>query len=446
MEGISMGKKLGFWRLGALGFQHVLAMYAGAVVVPLIVGPAIGMTPEQVAFLISIDLFTCGVASLLQVIGGKYFGVKLPILMGCAFQAVGPMIVIGKTQGITSVYGAIIAAGMIVVLLSQFMNKIIKFFPPLVTGSVVTIIGTSLIGVAMSDIVGQANTPGFASTTNLFLATVTFLSIVLMQRFFKGYLKSIAILLSLVIGTTIASFMGLVDFSIVSKAGWFQMVEPFRFGAPTFHFSAIVSMVLVGIVSMIESTGVFFALADICEKKIDGRDIKRGLIAEGLAQVVGGVFQAFPYTTYSQNVGLVALTGVKTRNVVFSACIIIMALGLLPKVAALTTIIPNPVLGGAMIPMFGMVLASGIRQLTQVNFQRMENMFIVAVSVGIGLGVSVSPSVFSNLPQGIQVILQSGIVTGGFTAIFLNVLFNGLKSQNLEANESSYKKEHSVAS
>lgn len=437
-----MNAKLNFWRMGALGFQHVLAMYAGAVVVPLIVGPAIGMTPEQVAYLISIDLFTCGIASLLQVLGGKYIGVKLPILLGCAFQAVGPMIAIGKIQGIPAIYGAIIVSGVLVVILAQFMNKIVKFFPPVVTGSVVTIIGTSLIGVAMGNIIGQPNTPDFASATSLFLATITFLLIVFMNRFFKGYWKSISVLLSLVIGTVIASFMGLVDFSAVHHAGLFRMVEPFRFGRPTFHLSAIISMVLVAIVSMIESTGVFFALADVCEKKIDGNDIKRGLRAEGIAQVIGGIFQAFPYTTYSQNVGLVALTGVKKRSVIISACVIIMVLGLLPKVAALTTIIPNPVLGGAMIPMFGMVVSSGIRQLAQVDFKRLENMFIVAVSVGIGLGVSIHPEVFSKLPESVSLILDSGIVTGSITAIFLNLLFNGLRDQSLEV----YKEDHKLAS
>jgi xanthine permease len=444
--GILLDKKLSFWKVGALGFQHVLAMYAGAVVVPLIVGPAIGMTPEQIAYLISIDLFACGIASLFQVVGGKYFGVKLPILMGCAFQAVGPMIAIGNLQGITAIYGAIIAAGVIVMILAQFMDKIIKFFPPVVTGSVVIIIGTSLIGAAMGNIVGQQNTPGFASLTNLFLAGITLLSIVLMNRFFTGYLKSISVLLSLVIGTTVASFMGLVDFSVVNKAAWFHMVEPFRFGMPTFHLSAILSMVLVGIVSMIESTGVFFALAEVCEKKIDGKDIKRGLRAEGITQVIGGIFQAFPYTTYSQNVGLVALTGVKTRNVVIAACIIIMTLGLLPKVAALTTIIPNPVLGGAMIPMFGMVMASGVRQLSHVNFKRIENMFIIATSVGLGLGVSISPAVFSNLPESVRLVMESGIVTGSLAAIVLNVILNGVGKEKAKENIEILKADHSVES
>ncbi len=441
-----MKEKINVWKLGTLGFQHVLAMYAGAVVVPLIVGPAIGMTPDQIAYLISIDLFTCGIASLLQVVGGKYFGIKLPILMGCAFQAVGPMIAIGQSQGITAIYGAIISAGVIIMILSQFMDKVLKFFPPVVTGSVVVIIGTSLIGAAMGNIVGQPDTPGYASLTNLILAGITLGSILLLNRFLRGYMKTISVLLSLVIGTVVASFIGLVDYSVVGKSAWVHMVEPFRFGLPTFHFSAILSMVLVGIVSMIESTGVFFALAEVCEKKIDGKDLKRGLRAEGMAQVVGGIFQAFPYTTFSQNVGLLALTGVKTRNVVVAACLIIMTLGLLPKVAALTTIIPAPVLGGAMIPMFGMVMASGVRQLSQVNFQKIENMLVIATSVGLGLGVSIAPVVFSNLPDGLRLLVESGIVSGSLTAIFVNILLNGVGKESVEETIEALKSEHTVES
>lgn len=428
-------KKLGIWKFGALGFQHVLAMYAGAVVVPLIVGPAIGMTASQLTYLISIDLFCCGLASLFQVIGGKYFGIKLPILMGCAFQAVGPMIVIGKTHGLSAIYGAIIVSGVIVLILAQFMDKIIKFFPPVVTGSVVTIIGASLIGAAMGDITGTANTPGYASGENLFLAAITFVSIVVFNKFFKGYLKMISILLSLILGTVIATLLGIVDYSSVTSASWFHMVQPFRFGLPTFHVSDILSMTLVGIVSMIESTGVFLALGDIVGKKVNGHDIKLGLRSEGLAQIIGGVFQSFPYTTYSQNVGLVALTGVKSRKTVFSACTIIMILGLLPKIAALTTIIPNPVLGGAMIPMFGMVLAAGIRQLAQVDFNRIENMFIIASSVSIGIGISIAPDVLSHLPQSISLILGSGIVSGSIVAIILNLVFNGLGKRNIKEIE-----------
>lgn len=441
-----MEQQLGVWKLGTLGLQHVLAMYAGAVVVPLIVGPAIGLNNEEVAYLISIDLFTCGIATLFQVVGSRYFGIKLPILMGCAFQAIGPMIAIGTMQGVQAVFGAIIAAGAIVVFLAQFMTKILRFFPPVVTGSVVVIIGSSLIGAAMNNIVGQPDTPGYASLVNLFLAGITLIAIILFNRFFEGFLKAISVLSALVIGTAIASFMGMVDFSSIGSASWFHMVKPFRFGLPEFHLTAIISMVLVGIVSMIESTGVYFALSEVVDKKIDGNDIKRGLRSEGIAQIIGGIFQAFPYTTFSQNVGLVAMTGVKTRKVAFAACLILMALGLLPKVAALTLIIPNPVLGGAMIAMFGMVMASGIRQLSKVDFRRTENSLIVAISVGLGLGVSIAPAVFSNLPEGIRILVENGIVTGSFAAIILNIVLNGVGKKSVEDTLKALQSEHAADS
>lgn len=421
-----MNERLGLWQLGTFGLQHVLAMYGGAVVVPLIVGPAIGLNEAEVAYLISIDLFTCGIATLLQVVGNKFFGIRMPILMGCAFQAVGPMIAIGTMQGVQAVFGAIIAAGAIVIFLAQFMTQIIRFFPPVVTGTVVIIIGTSLIGAAMDNITGQPDAPNYASLENLFLAAMTLIIIVLLNRYFQGFMKAISILVSLIAGTIIAAFMGLVDLSSVASASWFHMVTPFRFGLPEFHLSAIFSMVLVGIVSMIEATGVYFALAEVIDKKLDGDDIKRGLRAEGLAQIIGGIFQAFPYTTFSQNVGIVALTKVKERKVVVASGIILLALGLLPKVAALTLIIPDPVLGGAMIAMFGMVMSSGIRQLSVVDFRRTENALIVAIAVGLGLGVSIAPEVFSNVPQSIRILVENGIVTGGFAAVILNVVLNGI--------------------
>ena len=427
-------EKLNPWKVGTLGFQHVLAMYAGAVIVPLIVGPAIGLTAQQLAYLISIDLFTCGIATLLQVIGGRHFGIRLPVILGCTFTAVGPMIAIGNLQGITAIYGAIIASGIIVMILSQFMSKIMRFFPPVVTGSVVAIIGVSLIPVAMNNAAGGLGSPEYGSGQNLFLAAFTLVLIILMNRFFKGYIRAISVLLSLVAGTITAYFMGLVSFAEVSQASWFHVVQPFYFGFPTFNASAILTMTLVAIVSMIESTGVFLALGDVCERKLDSKDIKKGLRAEGLAVVIGGIFNAFPYTSFSQNVGLVALTKVKTRNVVIAAGVILMVLGLLPKVAALTTIIPMAVLGGAMIPMFGMVISSGIRMLSVVDFSKNENLLIVACSIGIGLGSAVVPQIFESLPTSARLLVENGIVLGSITAILLNLVFN-YKDLNISESE-----------
>ncbi|MFC4798374.1 nucleobase:cation symporter-2 family protein [Neobacillus sp. GCM10023253] len=437
-------EKLTPWKIGTLGLQHVLAMYAGAVIVPLIVGPAVGMTPEQLSFLISIDLFTCGIASLLQVVGGKYFGIKLPVILGCTFTAVGPMIAIGKLQGITAIYGAIIVSGIIVMILAQFMSKVMRYFPPVVTGSVVTIIGISLIPVAMNNVAGGVGAPDFGNLRNLLLAALTLVLIIVINRYLSGYMRAVSVLISMILGTLVAMGMGMVNLSSVSQASWFHMVQPFYFGIPTFHITAILTMILVAIVSMIESTGVFLALGDVCEKKLESSDIKKGLRAEGLASFIGGIFNAFPYTTFSQNVGLVALTRIKTRNVVIAAGVILMILGLVPKVAALTMIIPNPVLGGAMIAMFGMVISSGIKMLSRVDFQRNENLLIIAISVGIGLGAAVIPDAFAKLPEGLRLLFQNGIVIGSFTAIVLNLFLNKREEQKNNDILEDLKSDHSA--
>ncbi|MBS4214206.1 nucleobase:cation symporter-2 family protein [Neobacillus rhizophilus] len=437
-------EKLTPWKLGTLGLQHVLAMYAGAVIVPLIVGPAVGMTAEQLAYLISIDLFTCGIASLLQVVGGRKFGIKLPVILGCTFTAVGPMIAIGKLQGITAIYGAIIVSGIIVMILAQFMSKVMRFFPPVVTGAVVTIIGISLIPVAMNNVAGGAGAPDFGNPRNLLLAALTLVLIIVINRYSSGYIKAVSVLLSMIIGTLAAAGMGMVNLSPVGEASWFHMVQPFYFGIPTFHVTAILSMTLVAIVSMIESTGVFLALGEVCDRKLESEDIKKGLRAEGLAGVLGGIFNSFPYTSFSQNVGLVALTRIKTLNVVIAAGVILMILGLVPKVAALTTIIPNPVLGGAMIAMFGMVISSGVKMLSRVDFHKNENLLIIAVSVGIGLGASVVPDAFAKLPEGLRLIFQNGIVIGSFTAIGLNLFLNKREEQKSIDILEDLKSDHSA--
>lgn len=259
------------------------------------------------------------------------------------------------------------------------------------------------------------------------------LAIILMNRFLTGFLRAISILLGLIIGT-IAAVMGKVNFQPVLDASWFHMVKPFYFGTPEFHAAPILTMVLVALVSMVESTGVFLALGKICERDLSSADLTKGYRAEGLAVILGGLFNAFPYTTYSQNVGLIQLTKVKTRDVIFTAGGILVVLGLIPKVAAITTLIPPAVLGGAMIAMFGMVVSSGIKMLGTVDLNKHENLLIVAISVGIGLGVTVVPSLFDQLPKGVQILTDNGIVAGSISAVALNLLFhlNGKKTGESE--------------
>ncbi|MFJ5714587.1 nucleobase:cation symporter-2 family protein [Neobacillus sp. NPDC093127] len=411
-------------KTASLGIQHVLAMYAGAVIVPLIIGGALGLSSKQLAYLVSLDILTSGIATLLQVWQNRYFGIGLPIVLGCTFTAVGPIIAIGGQYGLSAIYGSILVSGIIIMLIATFFGKMIRFFPPVVTGSVVTIIGTTLIPVAMNNVAGGQGSPDFGSVTNITLAFGTLLFIIILYRFFKGFIRAISILLGMMAGTSVAFFMGKVNFSSVGEASWFHMVTPFHFATPSFELAPIITMTLVAIVSLVESSGVYFALSDITGRKLTEKDLVKGYRSEGLASVIGAVFNSFPYTTYSQNVGLVQFSGVKDKKVIYTAAGILILLGFVPKIAALTTVIPTSVLGGAMVAMFGMVIASGIKMLSKVDFSSQENLLIIACSVGVGLGVTTVPNLFAQLPESIKILTSSGIVAGSFTAIFLNIVFN----------------------
>jgi len=417
-----------------LAIQHLLAMYAGAILVPLIIGGAIGFDSTQMTYLVAIDIMMCGVATLLQVYSGKMIGIGLPVVLGCTFTAVSPIIAIGTNpeQGITDIYGSIIASGLIVMVIAGFFGKLVKFFPPVVTGSVVSIIGISLLPVALNNMAGGQGAADFASGSNVALAFITLVIILVVYRFTTGFARAISILIGLVAGTVLGGFMGKVDFTPVSDAGVFHMVQPFYFGMPTFDATAILTMTLVAMVSLVESSGVYFALSDICNKKLDSKDLARGYRSEGLASVIGGIFNAFPYTTFSQNVGLTRMSGVKDRKVIYLTGAFLVALGFLPKIAALTTIIPTPVLGAAMLAMFGMVITQGMGMLVPVMNESAENAMIAAIAVGLGVGVSVVPDIFASLPPGVAILTSNGIVCGSVTAIILNILFNmiGPKHKN----------------
>lgn len=415
-------------KTAALGLQHVLAMYAGAVVVPLIVGQAIGLTSTQLTYLVAIDIMMCGVATILQIMNNRFFGIGLPVVLGCTFTAVGPMIAIGNDYGISAIYGAIIVSGLFIIAISKHFGMLVKFFPPVVTGTVVTIIGVTLIPVAFNDVGGGAGASDFGAPVNLALAFGTLLLIILVYRFSNGFFKAVSILIGLLTGTIVAILLGIVDFAPVKDASFVHMVKPFYFGAPTFEWSAILTMILVAMVSLVESTGVYFALGDICEKELGKKDLEKGYRAEGIAVVLGGIFNSLPYTTFSQNVGLVQMSGVKSRRVIFVTGAMLITLGFVPKIAALTTVIPKPVLGGAMIAMFGMVVSQGVKMLGKTFASSEANSMIIACSVGIGLGVTVAPDLFVDFPKSLQMFTSNGIVAGSLTAIILNIIFNMLPS------------------
>ncbi|MDB8657492.1 nucleobase:cation symporter-2 family protein [Streptococcus anginosus] len=404
-----------------LGLQHLLAMYSGSILVPIMIAGALGYSSQQLTYLISTDIFMCGVATFLQLQLNKYFGIGLPVVLGVAFQSVAPLIMIGQKHGSGAMFGALIISGIYVLLIAGIFSKIANFFPPIVTGSVITTIGLTLIPVAIGNMGNNSEKP---TAQSLLLATVTILIILLVNIFAKGFLKSISILIGLIIGTIIASFMGLVDFAPVTQAPLVHVPTPFYFGIPKFELSSIIMMCIIATVSLVESTGVYFALSDITNEKLDSIRLRNGYRAEGFAVLLGGIFNTFPYTGFSQNVGLVKLSGIKTRLPIYYAAGFLVLLGLVPKFGALAQIIPSPVLGGAMLVMFGFVSVQGMQMLARVDFEHNEHHFLIAaVSISAGVGLNGS-NLFNSLPTGLQMFFSNGIVMASVIAIVLNLILN----------------------
>ncbi|MER1940077.1 nucleobase:cation symporter-2 family protein [Castellaniella sp. FW104-16D08] len=468
-EMLPMGK------LTALGLQHVLVMYAGAVAVPLIIGRALNLDAHEVSLLIAADLFACGLATIIQSLGvTQWFGIKLPVIMGVSFAPVGPMIHIATTnpghEGAQLLFGTIIAAGIITIIIAPWISRLLRFFPPVVTGTIIAIIGITLMRVGINWIFGNpfgptapstvdpsyvewlksaqvaASAPGsplaavpqglsimptvpnprYANLTGVGIAAIVLVSILLIAKFSKGFLGNIAVLLGIVVGAIVATSMGIMNFDKVAKAAWVDVVLPFHFGMPKFDFWMILTMTLVMIVILIESTGMFLALSDMTGKKISQKDLARGLRTDGLGTLIGGIFNTFPYSSFSQNVGLVAVTGVRSRFVCVASGVILLILGLLPKLAALVESLPTVVLGGAGIVMFGMVTATGIRILSGVDFKdNRHNAIIVAIAIGMGMIPMVAPHFMQWMPKAIHPLIESGILLTSLSAVLLNLFFNG---------------------
>ena len=476
-------EKLPGGRLAALGMQHVLVMYAGAVAVPLIVGRALGLSPEQVALLISADLFCCGLVTLIQSLGfGKYFGIKLPVMMGVTFAAVGPMVAMANVQGgpegARAIFGAIIGAGILSIFIAPFMSRLLRFFPPVVTGTIIAIIGISLMRVGVGWAMGgpahlaqsvdvprlvqmvdgakekaaaagteltrlpgaipMVDNPGYGALDTMAVAAFVLVVILLLVRYGRGFVANIAVLLGIVVGCVVAVVMGKMHFDKVGKAEWFDIVTPFAFGMPTFDPVMVLTMTLVMIVVMIESVGMFLALGEITDKRISRSELAAGLRTDGLGTLIGGIFNTFPYTSFSQNVGLVGVTGVKSRWVCVAAGVIMIVLGMLPKMAALVESVPTFVLGGAGLVMFGMVAATGIRILANVDFRgNRNNLYIVALSIGFGLVPLVAPRWMQHMAHSLHPLLESGILLTAISAVVLNLYFNGGREDRAGAIEAA---------
>ena len=429
-----------FGKLTILGIQHVLAFYAGAVVVPLVIASGLGLDNHTLVHLINADLLTCGIATIIQSAGiGRFIGVKLPLIQGVTFTAVSPLIAIGAAAtppgadprtGLATMYGSIIAVGLLVFLAAPFFAKLLRFFPPIVTGTLLTVMGTTLLSVSAGDIVAWADkaTDDAAKASATFealgFAFGTIAIIVIIQRLFKGFMGTLSVLLALLIMTAVAFAMGKTDFSGVGEASWLGITTPFYFGIPKFSLTALLSMIIVMAVTAVETTGDVFATGEVVGKRITPRDIANALRADGLSTLLGGVLNSFPYTCFAQNVGLVRLTRVSSRWVVTAAGVFMIVLGLLPKAAAFVAAIPPPVIGGASLAMFANVAVVGIQTLSKVDLRDNRNAVIVSTSIALALLVTFRrDDIVNAMPSWLQIIFGSGVTIGSLTAIILNLLF-----------------------
>jgi len=416
-------------RLLVLGLQHLFIMYAGAVAVPLIVGPAIGLSGSDIALLVSADLLVSGIATIIQAVGiSRLMGVRMPVVAGATFTVLNPMIIIansyGGRAGLPYVYGAMIISGVFGLLIAKPFSMILRFFPPLVTGTVITMIGLSLIGADVSLIAGDSTSKNYGQISHIALAGLVILFILVISRLFRGFIGQTAVLISIVLGSLAAWPMGLLKFPDVGASDWIGLPHPFHFGHPKFAAAAIISMCIVMLVTYTESTADMLAVSEMVDKQLAPNDLARGLATDALSAVLAGFMNSFPDTAYAENVGLIGMTKVKSRWVVAVCGVFLLVLGVVPKVGAVVSDLPGPVIGGAATVMFAMVTAIGIRTLHKVEFEDNHNLLIVAVALSVGLIPAISPTFYEKFPKDFQIIFGSAITSTVLVVFVLNLVFN----------------------
>ncbi|WP_194826096.1 uracil-xanthine permease family protein [Nocardia sp. XZ_19_231] len=418
--------RLPFARQLAFGIQHVLIMYTGCITVPLVFGAAAGLDRATIALLISADLLVAGIITLVQSLGvGKLAGARLPIVCGATFVGLNPMILIAKEYGLDAVYGSMLIGGVVGVALAWPFARVVRFFPPLVTGTVLTVVGVSLIGVAGGLIIGtDPKSSSFASPSNIGLAAVVVLIAVGFVCLGRGVWSQLGVLIALVAGIVIALPMGLVNTAGVGTADWIGIPQPFHFGSPQFPVTAVVAMSIVMAVVFAESTASMLAISEITGKPLSRGDLARGLVGDGLSGVLGGIFTAFVDTIFNQNVGAVSTTRVYSRYVTAVSGAILVVLGLVPRIGEVVAVIPKPVVGGVGLVLFATVAVVGVTTLLKADLTDRVNATVAATAIGIGLLPVFTKDMFDKFPTSAQILLDSGVTLGAATAFLLNLVFN----------------------
>ena len=410
------------------GAQHVLSMYGGVVAVPLIVGTAAGLSTADVGLLVACALLVSGLTTLLQSLGVPFIGARLPLVQGTTFGAVSTMLVIiADGGGLPAIFGAVIVAGVVGFLLAPVFSRLQPLFPPVVTGTIIAAMGISLLPVAAGWIMGTEGTPGAGSAQNLLLALITLASVLVLSRIRR--LSGVAILLGIVIGTVVAALLGAADFSQVAEGSLLALPRPFAFGAPTFDLAAIIPMIVVIIVTLMETMANLFAVTKVVGTDLPPRRLAAGLRADMAATAVAPLLNSFPPTAFAQNIGLISVSRVRSRFTVAAGGVLLVLLGLVPVLGRVVASVPTPVLGGAGIVLFGSVAAAGIRTIGEAprrdDIDSGHDTMIVAVSLALAVMPIAVPGLYASLPSLVAMVLGSGVSAAAFSAVLLNLLLKG---------------------
>ncbi len=412
----SPDKKLPLNKSIPLGIQHVLAMFAGNITVPIIVAGVFGQTPEQKIFLIQMALFVAGVATIIQTVGYKEIGARLPIVQGTSFAFI-PIMLPFKAAGLGAVFTAAFIGGIFQIFIGKVLKPIRHLFPPLVTGIVVLMIGFSLLKVGFMYAGGGGwlmnNKPEiFANANHLTVAASVFIVAIFFNLRGKGMASAASILIGIVAGFIVAAALGMVNYGKIASAAWFAFPMPLQYGID-FVPGAIILMLFMSIVTTIETIGDISATTmGGAKREATDKEISGGIMADGVGTAFGAIFNAMPNTSYSQNAGLVAFTGVVSRHVGTIAGIVLVLMGLFPKLGGIIAAMPESVIGGAAIIMFGMIVAAGIKLISRAEMDQ-RNLLILALSLSFGIGMSLLPDFVKNIPDfgiSLKLLLTTGLI------------------------------------
>lgn len=410
----SIGKKFLF------GLQHIFAAFSGIVVVPLVISGSLGFDSKMTTSLISASILAAGIATIIQARGIGRVGSRVACIMGTDFTFVSPAISVGSTLGMPGIVGATILGSFFEIILSFFIKPLMKLFPPLVTGTVVCLIGLTLLPVSIDWAAGGSGALDYGSLLNVSIAMLVMIVTLILNRYGKGLVSSASILIGMLVGYLVCIPLGMVDFTPVAEASWFAMPNILEYGV-VFDWKAVLAFIPAYFVTTIETVGCLKAVGETSQIEMDDKKIGSGILADGVGSIVGGLVGSFSNTSFSQNVGLISLTKVASKHVAVMAGILLVCLGLFPKLAGVINGIPQPVLGGVGLVMFGMVAAAGIKTLSRVELTD-RNLLIIATSMALGLGVTFRPDFIGQLPEVLQMIFSSGISTGTIVALILNLL------------------------